>query len=91
VPAACPIPAPPWAFWTWRVQPERSDSPRRPRCADVRRKSEGRSARNDGCLPEPVKSAYGVPSGSATPPPDRTRPTRRAVCCPLGRRRPGHE
>jgi hypothetical protein len=31
---------------------------------------------NDGCLPEPVKSAYGVPSGSATPPLDRTRPTR---------------
>ena len=30
---------------------------------------------NDGCLPEPVKSAYGVPSGSATPPLDRTRPT----------------
>ena len=32
-------------------------------------------ARKDGCLPEPVKSAYGVPSGSATPPLDRTRPT----------------
>ena len=30
---------------------------------------------NDGCLPEPVKSAYGVPSGSATPPLDRTHPT----------------
>lgn len=26
------------------------------------------------CLPEPVKSAYGVPSGSATPPLDRTHP-----------------
>jgi hypothetical protein len=43
----------------------------------------GRSAlpkppeRNAGCLPEPIKSAYGVPSGSATPPLDRTRPTRR--------------
>src|ERR1700733_14843334 len=31
---------------------------------------------NCGCLPEPVKSAYGVPSGSATPTLDRTRPTR---------------
>ena len=29
-----------------------------------------------GSLPEPVKSACGVPSGSATPPLDRTRPTR---------------
>jgi hypothetical protein len=30
---------------------------------------------NGGCLPEPVKSAYGVPSGSATRPLGRTRPT----------------
>jgi hypothetical protein len=43
----------------------------------------GPPARNDGCLPEPVKSAYGVPSGSATPPPDRTRPTLAEPCLRL--------
>jgi hypothetical protein len=41
-----------------------------------------------GSLPEPAKSAYGVPSGSATPPLDRTRPTRRScqlsAACPPG-------
>ena len=30
---------------------------------------------NGGCLPGPVKCAYSVPPGSATPPLDRTRPT----------------
>ena len=30
------------------------------------------TSEDDRCLPEPVKSVYGVPSGSATPPPDRT-------------------
>ena len=41
-----------------------------------RGKSAPRTAtENRGCLPEPVKSAYGVPAGSATPPLDRTRLT----------------
>jgi hypothetical protein len=35
-----------------------------------------------GCLPEPVKSAYGVAARWATPTLDGTRPTGRLVPCP---------
>ena len=44
--------------------------------------------RNRGCLPGPVKSAYGVPSGSAAPPLDRTRPTGQSPLSRIRKRPP---